>query len=205
MPHDRAATIVVENNHILKSGDMVKLHWSPDSILPTEEPDSYTIDVVLRTYDEESRTWISTDLATNVPNSGYIEVLLPERSPKSDNESGVPTVFLVRVSEPSSETQISKRGIFSKLIKNVIRAITFVTRVVVSVLFPSTEIIRRLLCEAWGLTQSRTASQQIASELPACPCTVSEVTALGNTFKEEGISSVIFHPGSDRCFRQRNP
>ena len=129
MPHDRAATIVVENNHILKSGDMVKLHWSPGSILPTEQRDSYTIDVVLRTYDEESRTWISTDLATNVPNSGYIEVLLPEQSPKSDNESGVPTVFLVRVSEPSTETQISKRGIFSKLIKNVIRAITFVTRV----------------------------------------------------------------------------
>ena len=117
MPHDRAATIVVENNHILKSGDMVKLHWSPDSILPTEEPDTYTIDVVLRTYDEVSRTWISTDLVTDVPNSGYMEVLLPERSPKSDNESGVPTAFVVRVSEPSTETQISKRGIFSKIKK----------------------------------------------------------------------------------------
>ena len=141
-----------------------------------------------------------------MPNSGSTEITVPERPPKSENESAVPAVFQIAVSESSTDTATRKRGLLSSIFKKVVRAITFVTRVVIAVLFPQTEVLRRLACEAWGLSQSRAAAEQIASELPPCPCTAPEAESQRDTFKEEPILSVlIFHPNSDKCFRQRNP
>ena len=182
---------------------MVRLRWSKEAILPTELPNSYTINVVLGEYDENSAKWVYTELAEDMPNTGYIGIAVPERSPKADNDSGSPVVFQIGVSESSTETQIRKRGIFRNIIKNVIRGITFVTKVYILVKYPETEVIRRAACELWGLAESREASLQILSELPPCPCTVSEIN--GNIFKQESIASVIFHPDSDKCFRQRMP
>lgn len=205
MPHEKASGVSIENDPIIASGNMVRLQWSPEDILPTESSNSYTINVVLREYDKDSDKWIYTELAEDVPNTGIIEVAVPERSPKNDNDSGAPVVFQIAVSESSSETQLRKRGIFSKILKNVLRGITFVTKVVVLVKYPKSELLRRRACKVWGLTQSREATQQILTELPPCPCTVAEIPTSEARFKEEGITSVIFHPDSDRCFRQRNP
>ncbi|CAI8023305.1 Sushi domain-containing protein 2, partial [Geodia barretti] len=203
VPHERAAGVSIETNPLITSGDMVRLRWSKEAILPTERHDRYTINVALGEYDENSAKWVYTELAKDMPNTGYIEIAVPERSPKADNDSGSPVVFQIGVSESSTETQIRKRGIFRNIIKNVIRGITFVTKVYILVKYPKTEVIRRAACELWGLAESREASLQILSELPPCPCTVSEIN--GNIFKQESIASVIFHPDSDKCFRQRMP
>ena len=206
MPHERAPGVTVEINSIVNSGDNVMLHWVPEAILPTETSDSYTLDITLREYDERSAMWISTEIARDMPNSGSAEITVPERPPKGENESAVPAVFQIAVSESSTDTATRKRGLLSSIFKKVVRAITFVTRVVIAVLFPQGEVLRRLACEAWGLSQSRAIAEQIASELPACPCTAAEAESQRDTFKEEPILSVlIFHPNSDKCFRQRNP
>ena len=204
--HDKAAGVMVENDSVITSGDTVKLRWTPEAILPTEPSNSYTINIMLREYDQESGRWIYTELANNMPNLGLIEIAVPERTPKSDNDTATPAVFQIGVSESSSETQLHKRGIFYKIIKGIVKAVKFVTKVVVLAVSTVIEPARRLACEAWGLFQSRATSQQILSRLPPCPCTVAEIRALGSGFEEEnsGVSK-IFHPGSDVCFRQRNP
>ena len=195
----------MEINSIVNSGDNVMLRWVPEAILPTETSDSYTLDITLREYDEKSAMWISTEIAKDKLNSGSIEITVPQRPPKSENESAVPAVFQIAVSKSSTD-MTHKHGLHSVIFKKVVRAITFVTRVVIAVLFPQTDVLRRLACEAWGLSQSRAAAEQIASELPPCPCTAAEAESQRDTFKEEPILSLlIFYPNSDKCFRQRNP
>ena len=204
--HDKVAGVMVENGPVVATGDMVRLSWSPEAILPIEPHDSYNINVMLREYDQESGEWIDTELAKEMPNSGSIEIAVPERAPKNDNESAAPAVFQIEVSESSTDTQIQKRGLFSAIAKAVKKAVKFVTKVVSVVLSLVLEPARRLLCEAWGLIESRERSQQILSELPPCPCTVAEIDTRGDGFELEDRSiSSIFHPGSDKCFRQRRP
>ena len=204
--HDKVAEVTIENGPVVTTGDMIRLRWSPEAILPVESPDSYNISVMLREYDQESGEWIYTELAKDMPNSGYIEIAAPGHVPKYDNESVTPAVFQIEVSESSSDTRIEKRGLFSAIKKAVKKAVKFVTKVISYVVTAVIEPIRRLACDAWGLIESRERSQEILSRLPPCPCTVREITASGSGFEEEDsrISS-IFHPDSDRCFRQRRP
>ena len=197
---------MVENGPVVTGGEMVKLRWSPEAILPTEPPDSYSISIMLREYDQQSDEWIYTELAEDVLNTGFIEIAVPERVSKNANESVAPAVFQIGVSESSSDGQIQKRGLFSKIVKAVKKVIKIVTKVIPVVRSPVFEISRRLACETWGFFQSRERSQQILSQLPPCPCTVPEIEAPGSGFEQENsFVSSIFHPGSDKCFRQRRP
>lgn len=206
MTHDSAANVMVENDNIIEGGDMVKLRWSPESILPTEPSDSYTIDIFLRDYDQDRKQWNYTELAVDMPNSGYIEVATPEREPKSDNDTGSPAVFEIRVSNSSTEVQSRKRGFFSKIGRFIRKAVKVITKVIVFAVKVVLEPFRRLACEGWGLIESRQRSMEILSQLPPCPCTVAEIDRPGSGFeRDDPRASKIFHPEADVCFRQRKP
>ena len=130
MAHDRASNVVFENQDpLISSGTMVKLRWSPQSILPIQPADSYTVDIKLREYNNTSKTWKFTDIARDVPNTGYIEVAAPEMVPSENyNESVTPAVIQIGISETSSELQVVKRGFFSKLFKGIKKAIISFTK-----------------------------------------------------------------------------
>ena len=202
MPHDKTEEVNIENGTLITSGGLVKVHWSPESILPIEKSDSYNVDIMIRQYNDTSRKWTVTDIAKDVPNVGYMEVAIPEFDPPQTNDDSLfPAVIQVGVSESITDTQRRKRGFFSDIAKAVLRAVGHFTRALILVISPITEVIGRAACELWGLTQSREEALQTLADLPPCPCTVAAIS--GRDFEEEGISSVLFHPNSDRCFRER--
>ena len=49
--HDEAAEVTLENElPLIEIGTMLKLRWSPESIVPILPADSYTVDIMLREY-----------------------------------------------------------------------------------------------------------------------------------------------------------
>ena len=210
MVHDRASEVEFESKDpVISSGSALKLHWSPQDILPIEIAEGFTVDITLREYNSTSQEWMFTDIATDVPNTGYAEVVTPEFvSPENYNDSVTSGVIQIGVSKSTSEVQNRKRSIFSKILKGIRKVVKFTVKVLVKKLIK--DFVFRLGCEAWGLFQSSDTTEQILADLPPCPCTVSEIRNQRNTYEEEGgfvggLSRRIFHPGSSNCFRQRNP
>ena len=65
--HDKATDVMLENQDpVISSGTLLKLRWSPESVLPVEPADSYTLDIILREYNNTSREWVFTDIARDI-------------------------------------------------------------------------------------------------------------------------------------------
>ena len=210
--HDIASEVKLESQDpVISSGTVVKLRWSPQDILPMEAADSYTVDITLREYNRTSQEWMFTDIAKNVPNTGYAEVVSPNFvSPENYNDSITIALIQIGVSESTGELQNrSKRGFFSKIFRAVGKAIKKIVKFTVKVVKAVfVDPLLRLGCEAWGFFQSSERTRQILASLPPCPCTVSEIRTQRNVFEEEDLGEGFrdfFHPGSSNCFRQRNP
>lgn len=205
MSHEKVASVTVENDNVIMNGDMVKLRWSPGSILPPELSDDYTIDVIIGEYIPAKGQWNYTKLATDMPDSGYMEIPAPERESRSNNDTGSPAVFEIRVSNTNNEIG-RKRGLFSDIVRGVVKFVKAVTDIILLPVKIVLEPLRRIACELWGDTQSRQRAQEILSMLPPCPCTAAEIARLGSDFKKDNIiTTTIYHPAADVCYRQRNP
>ena len=195
--HDKIEEVKIDNDPVIKNGTMLKLHWKPEKILPIEKPDSYKVDIKIRQYNKTSRKWTVKDIVKDVPNKGFVKVAVPQFDPPKNKDLASPAVIQVGVSESTCESERHKTGFFSK---EVLRAVGYLTRVVILVIYPASEYIHRSACEEWGLTQSRDEALETLASLPPCPCTVAAIRR--RDFKEEPITSILFHPQSDKCFRE---
>ena len=202
--HNKAADVTFENQDpFISSGTVLKLHWSPKSVVPFVSIDSYTVDFVLREYNNTSHEWVFTDLAKDIPNTGYVEVVTPDFvSPENYNDFFTSAIIQIGVSESNFVAQGRKREVFS------LRAIAKYTVIIYVVKVVLVDPLFRQLCDEWADTQSREQALQILASLPACPCNESEILKNRETFeKDTGLVNAIlrlyFHPGSCSCFRQR--
>ena len=207
--NDKASEINFESEDpVVSSGTMIKLRWSPEAILPVVPADSYRVDITLREFNETSQEWVFTDIAKDLPNTGYVEVVAPEFvSPENYNDTVTSAVIQIGVSESTSEVRTVKRGIFSNLFKVIKKAVKKIVKFTVKLIKAFfVDPLLRVGCEVWGAFQSSDNAQQILASLPPCSCTVSEIREQGNTFEEEDNKFInFFHPGSATCFRERKP
>ena len=166
---------------------LLKLHWSPQNVLPA---DSYTVDIILREYNYTSREWVFTDIAKRVSSTGYIEVAVPNFISLSGyNNSATSALIQIRVN-----------GFFSGIQNDKHRWLPIIKNIGTMVL----DFLLRAGCELWEQFQSRQSAQQTLVSLPPCPCTESEIREKRSVFEEQSHASWNFHPGSRACFRQRN-
>lgn len=209
--HDMAAEVKFESKDpVISSGSVLKLYWSPQDILPIETAGGYTVDITLREYSRTPEKLMFTDIATDVPNTGYAEVVTPTFvSSENYNNSVTSGVIQIGVSKSTIEAQDRKRSIFSRL--NILKAIgkrvlKFTAKVPVIKQIGKHSL--RQGCEEWALSQSSDRTRQILASLPPCPCSLSEIRNQRDTYEEEDLGELFrefFHPGSSNCFRQRNP
>ena len=204
VPNDKASEINFENEDpVVSSGTMIKLRWSPETILPVVPADSYRVDITLREFNNTSQGWVFTDIAKDLQNTGYAEVVAQEFvSPENYDDTVTSAVIQIGVSESTSDVQIVKRGIFSNLFKALKTIVIFTVKVVKAIFV---DPFFRVGCEVWGAFQSSDNAQQILASLPPCPCTVSEIREQTNIFEEDNKFISFYHPGSASCFRQRKP
>ena len=226
----KAYEVYIANDDLLfSSGTPIKVYWSPQSILPLRLPESYSVDIELMELNVTSGVWNHlVTLGTDLDNNGYAEVMIPDIEAVDDFDSSVSPV-VVRVSVSSASTSIidnetSKRGTASDILTELGRKDlrTMKTSQVRYLKKLARQVVQRLLCEAWGLSQPDNIGQEILARLPPCPRTAAGARAPNSGFKEERLSSLIprrvrnifntttfddkfrtfFHPNTSSCFRQ---
>ena len=217
----KAYEVYIDNDDLLfSSGTPIKVHWSPQMILPVESPGSYSVDIHLMELNLTSEKWEHlVTVGTNLINNGSAEIKLPEIEVfENVNSSFSPVVVQVSVSSDNTKTSslLKKLG---KLARRILKnsAVRYLKKL-------SRQAVQRKLCEAWSRLQPDNIGQEILDRLPPCPRTLASARALNSGFKEERFSSSLpvvgqlqnffkttivddtfrefFHPGTSSCFRQ---
>ena len=170
--------------------------WSPQFIIPFEDPSTYTVDIVLHEYDVIGNIWKELEtLATNVPNSGERSVTIMADNNHLSNINTVVCQVAIQITVGRAASNMGSIGIWSG-------------RAYMALL---SELRKR--CEAWCESQPANIGQEILDRLPPCPPTVQRAVE-DSRFQEETLSSRIyatmfddqsrnfFHEGAASCFRQ---
>ena len=194
---------------LFEPGISFNLSWSPQLIIPFEDPNTYVVDIVLYEYDEMSNIWKEIEtLAADVPNSGERSVtIIADNSCLSNHgvNAGVCQVAIqVAVGRATGDSSsIAKRQV------KFFEGIGLWSGIAYMAL--SSELRER--CEAWSESQPANVGREILDRLPPCPPTVQRAVE-DSRFEEERLSSVIyvtmfdvqwrsfFHEGAASCFRQ---
>ena len=220
----KAYEVHIDNDDLLfSSGTPIKVHWSPQTILPVESPGSYSVDIHLMELNLTSEKWEHlVTVGTNLINNGSAEIKLPEIEVLENvNSSFSPVVVQVSVSSVVLDNKktsglLKKLG---KLARRVLKnsAVRYLKKL-------PRQAVQRKLCEAWSRLQPDNIGQEILDRLPPCPRTLASARAPNSGFKEERFSSSLpvvgqvqnffkttivddtfrefFHPGTSSCFRQ---
>jgi len=172
------------------------------------------VDVSLLIYNNVTESFEeNTVLATNIPNSGSASITLPDTI-----NSGLPLsdynlhTAIVKVGVNTSTTSLdrSKRSSHISAATRILEKLkVFAKARLISTI--KTSITRRLLCELWV----RAAPQFTTTNLPPCPCNVSDASKDSRFIEEKYdneyvnaaaslLRQYVLHPKSRSCYRQAN-
>ena len=229
MPFQRAFEGVVKSDEpVFESGARITVFWSPLSIFPLVDEDSYTVDITVRVLDIGTGEWKTlATLASDLPNNGEAGVTIPDIPELEAFENSLnPVVIEVGVSATSMVADTRKRGLLSDVLQKIGRLGLRIIKQMPMRIIQKTirQAAQRLACEAWAeFVEDENIGQEINNRLPPCPCTADRA-ALDRGFREEKLSSVVkvvgqvqdffgttiaddafrnyFHPGAASCYRQ---
>ena len=194
----------------IMNGTTITLHWDPEKLLPIQGSRTCNIELVLRILTSSSGSDFlhvqrnlqgSIILVKIVPNNGSIQFTFP------------PFDF------PLNEVIIELKGALNRLIAGTFRIFGYIRSGVRWIFKFTKETItkqliefiknvkckkcKRWACNDWVKKQNITKTNEIAQNLPPCPCNKTLVT--NNTiFKKEDHERIqeCFHPNAT-CFRQK--
>ncbi len=185
----------VSTNAVFDSESSVTLSWSPTSVAPLLDPNSYTVDINLHCLDEDTGKWamVST-LTANIPNTGHALVTLPD---SAGDRKACSMAIQVVVNDATSTDTHSKRAI-SGLVKTALKFGLWTAVRHYVVIKPALTA----LCVAWSSTQQRGLAKQLREAVEPCPPTMAQALADRRFDMENQLISNFFHPGTASCFRQ---
>ena len=196
-------TSVVETTDLLLfSGNQTIIHWSPDSIVSSYLQETFEItnvDISLYKLNVVSENYtLIKKLATNVPNSGVYDIMIPSIDQSENVIAGIIGIGL-------SEQSISQS---THNVANTLRLLLANAIFFSPVLYITTlSLNSRISCSLWLSSEPENIGEIISMELPPCPKTMQKAEDDNTNFEEEKIklSTKIFHSSASSCFRQRNP
>ena len=173
----------------LQPGESFMVGWSPEGVLPEEDPSSSTVDITLHCLDPSSGDAIETvSLATNAPNNGSAQVTIPAVASISDVSMCSVQVTAATVTAAAS----------TALLRRVVALWSPVSYLVISVGL-------RLGCHGWHKAQSPATGAKLLASVMPCPNNVQQARADSRFSPDNPITARIFHRGSESCFRQNVP
>ena len=219
---------IANNDLMLSAASELQVQWSPQSIFPMAEPETYCVDIDLFEMNSETGEWnVLYSLDKDLPNTGMATVKLPNDEVQGTIESSFTTV-VIRVTLGSfKETEITKRGVslFQKILSLATRLVTAALSPIRFLAKLGRQAVQRAFCEVWSATQPDGIGQEILNRVPPCPLRIRDILTPSSGFVEERLSTSVplvgdiqevlgtsliddqfrqfFHPGTDRCFRQR--
>ena len=175
---------------VIKRGNVVKVYWLPDSLLPYIDTTNHTVDVTLRLLNPHTELFDHrVSLVTKVPNTGQVNITIPHTLPVSHYKQSLPPLVIEVGLNLESLTLFSLR----KCSHAEIGCEKFHVGKHSSVKLldlTSSEDERRQRCKEWAHKQQTEVVQRLRHNLPSCPCT-EELAALSNSgFKLDHFSSL---------------
>ena len=217
VPPDRGHAVDYNIPDLLfEPGVSFTVTWSPEFIVPFEDPSTYTVDISVYEYDATSSTWEKLEkLATGVPNTGERDVTIAADANLNTDTDVCQIAIQVAVSRPSTVTESDSNTMEKRLaiLPAVARialwgGIAYLSYLTLSHVF-------RNRCEEWCNSQPPNIGQEIQDRLRMFPCPPTMERANEDPrFKEDRLSSRIyvtffdnlwrnfFHEGTASCFRQ---
>jgi hypothetical protein len=161
------------------------------------------VDASLLVYNEETEELEQTMmLATDLPNTGFAQVQLPNSPTFSTSQNDVHAA-IVQLSVNTSTTTIpvNKRAAHRFRLRRVLPWAKRFTKLG-TISFIKFFVAKRLLCEVWAAATPRFPRRSI----PPCPCTKNDAVGDDRYVTDEAPERVrrFFHKGSSSCYRQAN-
>lgn len=180
---------------VLSAGSRVTMRWDPESLLPLVQATSFTVDISLFRYINETQTWIQfLSIAQELPNTGVAEFIVPFSNEVQRDID--PVTLQLSINRPS---RLSKRQTTTS---SLVRTVGSLVRRAVHVYYVGS-ISLRLLCTAWYFTEPSNMGERLLSQVPNC-CATEEGALLPNSdFVRDDRLISFFHPEADTCFRQK--
>lgn len=208
MPPEDTAYVRLEQDTLLldqDSRERLTVRWDPQSILPTMEPSSYTVDIALFRFFTDSdgrgeyRHYLN--LMRDQDNNGMAMFFVPENNEVTPNVYPVAVRISVGRSRPLQPMEIIDR--LGRSEEGAMGAVAQWT----STLYYAVSLGLEELCRRWSQSQPTDIGETIRTRLPPCPPRVDQARAPNSGFKEElgywtQKANSFFHPGAATCFRQ---
>ena len=189
---------------LFEPGVSFTVTWSPELIIPFEDPTTYTVDIALYEYDVTSSIWKELEkLATDVPNSGKRTVTVTDNTVDIDVRQVAVQIAVSRAA--TSNIMVKRQTQFTALFRKI--------GIWSGVAYLAFSLYLRNQCIEWCESQPPSIGQEILDRLPPCPPTMQRAVE-DSRFEEETLSSKIyftifddqwrnfFHKGAASCFRQ---
>lgn len=177
---------------LFQTGSSLALSWNPSEVFPLSYPIVHLVDILLYLVDTTGPIVLGP-LATNIPNSGHVNVLLPVL-PLPFEAS--PIAFQVAFSGPSGTIPEG----------NILNELGDMSRIGVwtSVAYLANTLDFRPFCAQWNFDQPEGVGQQILSVVVPCPPTLFQARLPNSQLIEDRdleIQLNFFHPGVEVCLR----
>ena len=209
---------------VVDSRTNLELTWNPTTILPSEDPNSFTVDITVYSYDYNSKRWDLQSRKTDIPNNGHtlfgvarfnkeirascIHIAVREFiQPSIDNSVQQVIKALSSMSGLPFPSQV---GIWSGLL--------FTIRNERSLKEKEAEMYRnmkyRQTCSVWRTLEGPMPLDDVVDSLPACPPTQERARLPNSGLEEVNYESKLysthyhnqwmklFNPDASKCFVQ---
>ncbi len=176
--------VYLENDDLLfNNGTSVSVRWSPFSIFTMEQPQLYSVDIVLLELNLTTGTWSERVIASNLINSGFAAVSIPATDEKSSLEEIISPI-VVSVSLNSRRNGTSLLSALSQWNLKTFQ------NAPVRFLRKSTTLVMQGLCTAWTNQQPLQVGANILNLLPPCPLRQRDVVAINSGYFHQTFTSI---------------
>lgn len=192
-----------------ESDEQLTIRWNPQSILPTMEPLSYTIDITLYRFEKSSdnladlRSFLR--IVRDHKNNGTATFSVPESNDPSVSRDIHPVAIRISVGRPSQSNSDTASLINILGYRVEERSLGLVAQWTSTLYYHDSPSFRQL-CTRWSQNQ-QTPGETIVDRLPPCPRRVDQARAPNSGLTEDRgywiqKANRFFHSGAATCFRQ---
>ena len=225
VPLLRAHGVNVDPPLFIDSRSEIDITWDPHDVLPLDDyPNSYTVDVLVYTYEYDERNWNKISSNSNLPNNGHARLQQINFSEKVKvvciqvaagetvgNSNDPATVTINSLNALNNKPFPAQAGIWSGLLFSITTSRSAEEK-------KAKETRNKALdneCSKWNDNQERMLrSNNVFASLPACPPTQDRAELPNSGLEEARFDSVLyttdyhnqwmdtFHRGASVCFTQ---
>ena len=182
-----------QNVMLLTASNRLTMRWDPESLLPLVQASSFTVDIGLYRFNDETQTYTRfLNIVQGSPNTGVAVFTVPSNNEAQQTDI-YPVTLRLSVSRPSSPSRRQTMSLVRAVGGSVGRAIPLY--------YGSLGL--RLRCLTWYLSEPSDMGERLLSQVPNCCATEDGAELQTSDFVRDDRLISFYHSEADTCFRQK--